>query len=43
MEVPENCRECPFGSTCPAGHYGAYRCKYAAEIAAKNDTRGEKV
>ena len=32
MNIPKNCKECPYTKTCPAFHYGADRCKYEKEI-----------
>ena len=28
MNIPKNCKECPYTKTCPAFHYLADKCKY---------------
>lgn len=37
MEVPENCRECPFGHDCKAWHYGGDKCAFKKEITEKQN------
>lgn len=32
MNIPKNCKECPYTKTCPAFHYGADRCKHKGAI-----------
>ena len=42
MNIPENCRECPYTNTCNAPHYGGSRCQYEKEIIEKTLKGGEK-
>lgn len=47
MEIPENCKVCPYTHSCNAAHYGASTCRYGTEInratIARMDTKEEDI